>query len=73
MNNLDAVFVNVDDFCQTFLPAWGKDLISSGIKQRNKLSLLSVSDSDHFPSIGVSRLKNLLHPPCVSLPHQRIS
>ncbi|PCS23162.1 Mobile element protein [Candidatus Enterovibrio escicola] len=24
MNNLDAVFVNVDDFCQTFLPAWGK-------------------------------------------------
>ncbi|WP_263363704.1 hypothetical protein [Candidatus Enterovibrio escicola] len=24
MNNLDAVFVDVDDFCQTFLPAWEK-------------------------------------------------
>nr|WP_263363734.1 hypothetical protein [Candidatus Enterovibrio escacola] len=22
MNNLDAVFVDVDDFYQTFLPAW---------------------------------------------------
>ncbi|PCS22581.1 hypothetical protein BTN49_1804 [Candidatus Enterovibrio escicola] len=23
MNNLDAVFVDVDDFCQTFLPMQG--------------------------------------------------
>ncbi|PCS23978.1 Mobile element protein (plasmid) [Candidatus Enterovibrio escicola] len=37
MNNLDAFFV---DFCQTFLPACEKHLISSGIKQRNKLSRL---------------------------------
>ena len=44
MNNLDAVFVDVDDFCQTFLPAWEKHLISSGAKQRNKLSRLSVSE-----------------------------
>ncbi|WP_190320512.1 hypothetical protein [Candidatus Enterovibrio escicola] len=22
MNNLDAIFVDVDDFCQTFLPVW---------------------------------------------------
>ncbi|PCS22751.1 hypothetical protein BTN49_1715 [Candidatus Enterovibrio escicola] len=27
MNNLDAVFVDVDDFCQIFLPAWEKYLI----------------------------------------------
>ncbi|PCS23875.1 Mobile element protein [Candidatus Enterovibrio escicola] len=40
MNNLDAVFVDVNDFCQTFIPAWKKCLISSGIKQRNKLSCL---------------------------------
>nr|WP_150138313.1 hypothetical protein [Candidatus Enterovibrio escacola] len=41
MNTLDAVFV---EFCQTFLPAWEKYLISFGIKQRNKLSSLSVSE-----------------------------
>ncbi|PCS23554.1 Mobile element protein [Candidatus Enterovibrio escicola] len=36
MNNLDAVCVNVDDFCQIFLPTWEKYLISSGIKQTEK-------------------------------------
>nr|WP_223824323.1 hypothetical protein [Candidatus Enterovibrio escacola] len=41
MNNSDVVFV---DFCQTFLPAWKKHLISFGIKQRYKLSRLSVSE-----------------------------
>nr|WP_150138509.1 hypothetical protein [Candidatus Enterovibrio escacola] len=44
MNNLDAVFVDVDDFCQTFLLSWETHLISSGIKQRNKPSRLSVSE-----------------------------
>ncbi len=32
MNNLDAIFVDVDDFCQTFLPAWEKPLKFFGIK-----------------------------------------
>ncbi|PCS23093.1 hypothetical protein BTN49_1087 [Candidatus Enterovibrio escicola] len=27
MNSLDAIFVDVDDFCQNFLPAWAKHLI----------------------------------------------
>ncbi|WP_190319992.1 hypothetical protein [Candidatus Enterovibrio escicola] len=44
MNNLVAVFVDVADFYQTFLPAWEKPLISSGIKQRNKACLLSVRE-----------------------------
>ncbi|PCS24139.1 Mobile element protein [Candidatus Enterovibrio escicola] len=44
MNNLDAIFVDVDDLCLTFLPVWKKYLISSGIKQRNKLSCFSVSE-----------------------------
>ncbi|ENM5770104.1 IS982 family transposase [Vibrio mimicus] len=44
MNNLDAIFVNVDDFCQAFLPAWQKHLITSGTKQRNKPSRLSTSE-----------------------------
>nr|WP_223823659.1 hypothetical protein [Candidatus Enterovibrio escacola] len=43
MNNLDDVFGDVDDFCQTFLPACKKHLISSGIKQSNNPSPLSVS------------------------------
>ncbi|PCS21868.1 Mobile element protein [Candidatus Enterovibrio escicola] len=44
MNNLDAVFVDVNDFCQTFLPAWRKMPNFSSIKQRNKPSRLSVSE-----------------------------
>ncbi|PCS22992.1 Mobile element protein [Candidatus Enterovibrio escicola] len=32
MNNLDVVSVDIDGFCQTFLPAWEKHLISSDIK-----------------------------------------
>ncbi|PCS22784.1 hypothetical protein BTN49_1570 [Candidatus Enterovibrio escicola] len=43
MNNLDAVVVDIDDFCQTFLPAWKKHFISSSFKQRNKPFRLSVS------------------------------
>ncbi|PCS23992.1 Mobile element protein (plasmid) [Candidatus Enterovibrio escicola] len=44
MHNLDAIFVDVDDFCQMVFPAWEDRLISSGIKQRNKPSRLSVSE-----------------------------
>nr|WP_263363644.1 hypothetical protein [Candidatus Enterovibrio escacola] len=33
MDNLDVIFVDVDDFYQTFLPAWEKHLISSGVKE----------------------------------------
>nr|WP_190319921.1 hypothetical protein [Candidatus Enterovibrio escacola] len=43
LNNLDAIFVDVDDFCQTFLPVWEKHLISFGLKQRNTPFRLSVS------------------------------
>ncbi|ELE2039827.1 TPA: hypothetical protein RQJ89_000636 [Vibrio vulnificus] len=44
MNNLEAIFTDVDDFCQAFLPVWEKHLIASGVKQRNKPSRLSVSE-----------------------------
>ncbi len=44
MYNFNSVFVDVDDFCQTSLPTWEKHLISSGIKQKNKPSHLSVSE-----------------------------
>ncbi|PCS23174.1 hypothetical protein BTN49_1170 [Candidatus Enterovibrio escicola] len=44
MNNLDTVFGDIDNFCQTFPPAWEKYLISVGVKQRKKPSRLSVSE-----------------------------
>nr|WP_150138368.1 hypothetical protein [Candidatus Enterovibrio escacola] len=44
MNNLNSIFVDVDDCCQTFLPSWETHLISSGFKQRNKPFCLSISE-----------------------------
>ncbi|PCS23299.1 hypothetical protein BTN49_1296 [Candidatus Enterovibrio escicola] len=38
MNNLDAVFVDVDELLPDFPPCIEKHLISSGIKQRNLLA-----------------------------------
>ncbi|PCS22205.1 Mobile element protein [Candidatus Enterovibrio escicola] len=39
MNNLDAIFVDIDDSYQTFLPAWKKHLISSSIKQKTGMRI----------------------------------
>nr|WP_223824255.1 hypothetical protein [Candidatus Enterovibrio escacola] len=44
MNNSDIVFVNIDDFYQTFLHEWEKHLISSGVKQGKKPFHLYVSE-----------------------------
>lgn len=44
MNNLDAIYVDVDDFCLLFEPQWLKHLIESGEKQRIKPSRLSSSE-----------------------------
>ncbi len=44
LNDSDTVCVDDADFCQTFLSAWKKHLISSGVKQRNKPSRLSVGE-----------------------------
>ncbi|MCU4677787.1 hypothetical protein N7931_19470 [Catenovulum sp. 2E275] len=38
MINLDAIYVDVDDFCLLFEPQWITHLIETGEKQRNKLS-----------------------------------
>nr|WP_223824326.1 hypothetical protein [Candidatus Enterovibrio escacola] len=76
MNNLDAVVVDIDDFCQTFLPAWRTMPNFSGIKQRNKPSRLSVSEVMTiviaFHQSGYRDLKNLLHPLFLSLLHQQV-
>ena len=44
MTNLDAIYVDVDDFCLLFEPQWQKHLIESGEKQRIRPSKLSVSE-----------------------------
>lgn len=44
MVNLDQLFVEVDDFCQQFIPAWEASLPESGEKQRRKPSRLSTSE-----------------------------
>lgn len=44
MTNLDAIFVDVDDFCLLFEPQWHAHLIETGEKQRIKPSRLSTSE-----------------------------
>jgi len=44
MVNLDQLFVEVDDLCQQFIPAWEASLPESGEKQRRKPSRLSTSE-----------------------------
>jgi hypothetical protein len=44
MNNLDAIYVDVDDFCLLFEPQWQAHLIETGEKQRIKPSRLTSSE-----------------------------
>nr|WP_223824344.1 hypothetical protein [Candidatus Enterovibrio escacola] len=57
MNNLDAVFVDVDDFCQTFPSCMVKtpNFFRHHTKKQTFSSLRykSDDDSDSFPSIRI--------------------
>ncbi len=44
MVNLEQIYVEVDDFCQQFVPAWEATLLESGEKQRCKPSRLTTSE-----------------------------
>ncbi len=44
MISLESVFLEVDDFCQVFVPEWEKGLLESNEKSRNKPSKLSYSE-----------------------------
>ncbi|PCS23042.1 Mobile element protein [Candidatus Enterovibrio escicola] len=44
MNNLNAIFVDVDDFCKIFLPAWGNTPNFFWYQTKNKPSHLSVRE-----------------------------
>jgi hypothetical protein len=42
--SLLELFVDVDDFCQTFLPVWEKKLFADGSKKRRRAGQLSTSE-----------------------------
>ncbi len=44
MMNLDELFCDIDDFCRWFLPAWHRQLLSSGERQRRRASRLTLSE-----------------------------
>ncbi|PCS23665.1 hypothetical protein [Candidatus Enterovibrio escicola] len=43
MNNFNVIFVDVDDICQTVLPAWENTWFLSMFKQTKKQTLSSLS------------------------------
>jgi hypothetical protein len=44
MDSLLELFCRVDDFCQAFLPAWGQQMLSDGLIQRQRARQLSLSE-----------------------------
>lgn len=44
MFSLEDLFCSVDDFCKRFEPRWKQQLLGSGIKRRNRLRGLSLSE-----------------------------
>ncbi len=44
MDSLLELFCDVDDFCQSFLPVWRKQLLSAGEIQRQRERSLSMSE-----------------------------
>ena len=42
--SLEALFCDVDDFCQAFLPDWQRQQLSSGERQRQRSTRLAVSE-----------------------------
>ena len=42
--SLDELFCDVDDFCQLFLPAWHRQLLTDGGRHRQRASRLTLSE-----------------------------
>lgn len=42
--NLEDLFCDVDDFCRVFLPAWHRQLLTGGTRQRRRTSRLILSE-----------------------------
>ncbi|ACK67316.1 putative transposase [Rippkaea orientalis PCC 8801] len=44
MSSINALFCHVDDFCQIFEPQWRKQLITQGLKTRQRSKSLCLSE-----------------------------
>lgn len=44
MDSLEALFCDIDDFCQSFEPHWRRSLIGQGVGQRNRARSMSLSE-----------------------------
>ena len=44
MDSLLELFCDVDDFCQSFVPVWQKQMLSAGEIQRQRARSLSISE-----------------------------
>jgi hypothetical protein len=45
MLSLEALFCQVDDFCQWFEPQWQQRLLGEGLQRRSRCRSLSLSES----------------------------
>ena len=70
MLSLDALFCDVDDFCQIFEPLWQQELLKSGKKYRRRSRSLSLSEiltiliafhQSHYRNFKHFYLINVLH------------
>ena len=44
MTNIEELFCDVDDFCQTCLPHWHRQLITTGQRRRQRASRMVLSE-----------------------------
>jgi hypothetical protein len=44
MIDFEAVYCDVDDFCQVFLPVWQRQLLTSGERRRQRAGRLTLSE-----------------------------
>jgi hypothetical protein len=42
--NLEDLYCDVDDFCRLFLPAWHRQLLTGGTRQRKRTSRLTLGE-----------------------------
>ena len=62
---IEELFCLVDDFCQLYLPQWQTKLVTEGLKKRQRLCRLSVSELMtiliHFHQSNFRTFKHYCH------------
>ena len=51
--SLEALFCDVDDFCQEYLPQWQKQLLSHGHRQRMRAGQMTMSEIMTLGSVDI--------------------